>query len=270
MLYNYSNILRFGDIMLFEEKHSKTNYYTTLEYDNILCISHCQSSFEILFVTEGCVDTVFSDRKVRVNEGECIWVLPYEIHHYETPENSKVFIAIFSADYLTDFAKAVKGKALKNPVVSFNKNDTVALKGTDLFSKKAVLYRLCAAAFKNGTEEKNGSFDNDTAARIMIYIQEHYKEQITLRDIAEELGYSYSYTSALFKSIFNKGISDVINEHRLDCAKKLLKENTHTITEIAELSGFSTIRNFNAVFKNAYNISPSQYQSDCTKGLEKQ
>ena len=86
--------------MLFEEKHSKTNYYTTLEYDNILCISHCQSSFEILFVTEGCVNTVFSDKKVRVNEGECIWVLPYEIHNYETPENSKVFIAIFSADYL--------------------------------------------------------------------------------------------------------------------------------------------------------------------------
>ncbi len=249
-------------MMLFEEKHSKTNYYTTLEYDNILCIPHCQSSFEILFVTEGSIDTVFSDRRVKVNEGECIWILPYEIHYYETPKNSKVFIVIFSVDYLADFAEAVRGKTLINPVISFDKENINALTNGDVFSKKAILYRLCSVVNKNGTKVNSDNTDNDIAARIMIYIQEHFKEQISLGNIAEYLGYSYSYTSAVFKNIFHKSVSDIVNEHRLDYAKKLLKKNTHTITEVAELSGFSTIRNFNAVFKRVCKLSPSQYQAD--------
>ena len=247
--------------MLFEEKHSKTNYYTTLEYDNILCIPHCQSTFEILFVTEGCVDTVFSDRKIRVGAGECIWVLPFEIHHYETQKNSKVFIAIFSADYVSEFANAIKNKSLALPTVPFCLSDINSLDSGDIFLIKSALYSLCSKVYRNGTKDKIGDADSDTAARIMVYIQEHFKEPITLSDIAEKLGYSYSYTSAIIKNDFGKSISDVINEHRLDFAKKLLKESTHTITEIAEESGFSTIRNFNAVFKKAYNQSPSQYRN---------
>ena len=46
---------------------------------------------------------------------------------------------------------------------------------------------------------------------------------------------------------------------RLKRAVQLLKEDTHTITEIAEMTGFSDAKYFREVFKKHYNVSPSQY-----------
>ena len=40
---------------------------------------------------------------------------------------------------------------------------------------------------------------------------------------------------------------------------KLLKEGTHSITEIAEMTGFSDAKYFREVFKKHFNVSPSQY-----------
>ena len=44
--------------------------------------------------------------------------------------------------------------------------------------------------------------------------------------------------------------------------KKLLKEQKHTITEIAEMTGFSDAKYFREVFKKHFNVSPSQYAKE--------
>ena len=45
-------------------------------------------------------------------------------------------------------------------------------------------------------------------------------------------------------------------------ATKLLKEQKHTITEIAEMTGFSDAKYFREVFKKHFNVSPSQYAKE--------
>lgn len=247
--------------MLFEEKHSKNNYFCLLEYENINCLLHCQTSFEILFVESGQVILELKDRTLEVNQGECAWVLPYEIHRITTSQESKVSISIFSTDYIADFYDTVKNKSLKNPVTKFSYDTLGMLKNNsnDRFLLKSALYGLCSNVITNGINEDESKSKTDNSVKIILYIQEHYKEQITLKSLANELGYSYSYTSAIFKNCFNKSFSDAVNEYRLNEAIKLLKSKKFTITEVSQLCGFSTIRNFNISFKNHFGKTPREY-----------
>lgn len=61
------------------------------------------------------------------------------------------------------------------------------------------------------------------------------------------------------RALTDQAPGDYIRLIRLKHAVKLLKEGTHSITEIAEMTGFSDAKYFREVFKKRYNVSPSQY-----------
>ena len=80
--------------MLFEEKHSKQNYNTTLHYQNMHTILHCQTSAEILLITRGIVHAVCQHEVYRLSAGKAIWVMPYEVHSYDTIEENDATVYI--------------------------------------------------------------------------------------------------------------------------------------------------------------------------------
>ena len=55
---------------------------------------------------------------------------------------------------------------------------------------------------------------------------------------------------------------DYVRLIRLKRAMQLLKEQKYTITEVAEMTGFSDAKYFREVFKKHFNVSPSQYAKD--------
>lgn len=61
------------------------------------------------------------------------------------------------------------------------------------------------------------------------------------------------------RDLTDQAPADYIRLIRLKRAVQLLKEGTHTITEIAEMTGFSDAKYFREVFKKHYGVSPSQY-----------
>lgn len=61
------------------------------------------------------------------------------------------------------------------------------------------------------------------------------------------------------RALTDQAPGDYIRLIRLKRAVNLLKEGTHSITEIAEMTGFSDAKYFREVFKKHYNVSPSQY-----------
>lgn len=247
--------------MLFEEKHSKQNYNTTLHYQNMRTILHCQTSAEILLITRGIVHAVCQHEVYRLSAGKAIWVMPYEVHSYDTIEENDATVYIFSTDTIPDFFQFMDGKRLTQPVISFSKNELDALseKNTDLFSKKSALYALASKAVQGGTTAIEKRTDFDPMCKMMLYIQSHYRENVTLHDLARHMGYSYNYASHLFRQYFSIGFCEMINMHRLDEAARLLKQPSFSITEIAGQTGFSTIRTFNTAFKKRFLMTPSEY-----------
>lgn len=96
--------------------------------------------------------------------------------------------------------------------------------------------------------------------RITEYINENFCDNITLDTIAQTTGLSRYYVSHLFKELMNTTFVNYINELRLTRAAMLLTTTDTPIIEIAGMSGFNNISNFNRAFKMYYEMTPSKYR----------
>lgn len=248
--------------MLFEIKHSNNNHYSVISIDSINCVPHCHTSYELLFVMYGEINAVVGGVEYTVSKNECIIILPMQVHSYSTIAKNQVKISIFSYDYIYDFHNEMRNSVLSNPVVSFDFTDTSLLLNSDnRYEIKSVLYKYCSKLIKNGKNISNQN-NNELLVKIVNYIQNHYKNTISLRQIAGELGYSYNYLSSFFKKNFSCGFCEYVNKFRLSEAVRLLRKTDMPITEIAFESGFASIRNFNDAFKREYGISPAIFKKD--------
>lgn len=96
--------------------------------------------------------------------------------------------------------------------------------------------------------------------RITEYINENFCDNISLDTIAQTTGLSRYYVSHLFKELMNTTFVNYVNELRLTRAAMLLTTTDTPIIEIAGMSGFNNISNFNRAFKMYYDTTPSKYR----------
>lgn len=91
-----------------------------------------------------------------------------------------------------------------------------------------------------GAEEQSGQ-DRDTERIrcIMVYIQEHYAEKITLEELAEQIHLCRSESCRLFKRYMNASIFDYLLDYRVERSLPLLRDDRLDVTQIAGMTGFS-------------------------------
>lgn len=93
---------------------------------------------------------------------------------------------------------------------------------------------------------------------IIRYLEEHYGKDITLDSLAELLGYNKSYLCVAFKKDTHSTIMDFLNMIRIRRAAELIVYSDHSLTQVAELCGFTTVSHFNRVFVKYVGITPGQ------------
>ena len=92
------------------------------------------------------------------------------------------------------------------------------------------------------------------------YISAHYREPLTLSDVAAKLGYSYYYLSHIFKGYAGMGFNRFCNMRRVAEAEHLLRNTNRSVTDIALESGFSNARSFNRAFQDVMHMPPLRYR----------
>lgn len=96
---------------------------------------------------------------------------------------------------------------------------------------------------------------------IINYIDEHYKENITLNSVAEEFHYSPAHLSRLFKEHIGYNFYEYLQDVRLMNAMELLKKPENILLiDCAMEVGFPNIKSFIATFKKTYNCTPSEWK----------
>lgn len=96
--------------------------------------------------------------------------------------------------------------------------------------------------------------------QIEQYIHFHYAKHLSLESIAEEFSLSSNYLSRSFKKKTGTGITDYINNVRIQKAKELLENPEIKIFHIAAQVGYSDEKYFSRVFKKTVGMSPLQYR----------
>ena len=113
------------------------------------------------------------------------------------------------------------------------------------------------AGENDGLEEVNSFVVRNAVA----YIEENYKNKISLSDVAEEIFVSRWHLSKVLNQYLGKSFSEIINGYRIEAAKKLLLNPSMRIGEIAEEVGFSDSAHFSHVFKKMVGMSANEYRN---------
>ena len=92
------------------------------------------------------------------------------------------------------------------------------------------------------------------------FIREHYKEPITVDDVAREINLSRRHLYKKFMQTVGHSVFDEIRKNRINHICKLLIETDWSVYKIATSAGFTGIEHIARYFQNATNMTPNEYR----------
>ncbi|QOS80862.1 AraC family transcriptional regulator [Paenibacillus sp. JNUCC31] len=95
--------------------------------------------------------------------------------------------------------------------------------------------------------------------RTMLFIDEHYRNELSLESCADAEQMTPYALSKAFKQVSGMNFIDYLTRVRMDAAKQLLRETTMKINDIAGAVGYQHSY-FNRIFKKQEGLTPSQYR----------
>ena len=242
--------------------HHNAFFYTTEGFEH-----HLHKNLEFLYVIRGSVHCTHNHIHYRMEAGDCGLCLPYDIHSLKPEENARYWVLVFSEEYVRTFTHSLAGKRADGfrfrcapDVDQYIRQRLIVDQPLTTLTLKSCLYAICEQYLNQVNMVHSGQIKTEAITVIDRYIREHHTKNISLSDIARELGYDYNYTSRYFRNTFHMTFTEFINIYRLETAIRLLEETDHSITAIAFESGFQSLRSFHHFFKKHTNTTPSQYK----------
>lgn len=115
--------------------------------------------------------------------------------------------------------------------------------------------------FCGRTAQEFADYENKQKIRQAAqYIQQHFREPLSMTVVSNHVSMNYSLFSLLFKQYTGVNFSGYLQELRVNEAKRLLEETDWRVNEICRRAGFSDDKHFLKVFKAAVGFSPTEYR----------
>lgn len=260
----------------YEQKKYKLEFFTR----TVLSPKpNIHQELELIFMLDGDIDVYINNRKFKAKKNDAVLVFPNQLHYYEQNESSKYLLMIFYNDIVPYAKKTLLYSAPISNIVNCENMDNVLFAVSQLRH-----YGNYSKGFENGdpsfplllTGYLNimlhdimlqmkftdiSELDNKITHRLLQYCTQHFEENISMQSVCEACGFSYYQVSRLFSKTFGINFSGYINNLRISKACILLRESSMSINDIAYSVGFDTIRNFNRVFLNIMQMTPSEYKN---------
>lgn len=121
------------------------------------------------------------------------------------------------------------------------------------------IYELIACLKKDKTSETNQM--KRYALMAKNYIETNYDQDISVSEIARQLGLDRSYFSTIFKNVIGKPPQQYIVDYRLEKAAHFMSTYHYTPLQAARYCGYSDLFNFSKMFKKKYGVAPRYYRN---------
>lgn len=241
--------------------------------DNIdgSCPFKFHSQIELYFVEEGEIKAFINDHQKILKKDHMAITMSYDAHLFRSVKKSKSSILFIPLEICNEFSELIKGKNINNPFIcdvdTVNKIKSYVNEikdGCNDIQLRGYLYVVLGIVLDNVfLTETDRSFEPELSSAILIYLNQNFREKITLDTLSLKFGYSKSYLSRFFKKNFGIGFNRYVNILRLRHYLLLMHEKNYTNTYCAFESGFDSLGTFYRVFKQEFNCSPGEYFSNC-------
>lgn len=264
--FNYSNIsssLYISEIYTKFYQEKGTNYNFSGEK---------HSYWELTYVDKGELLTTIDGVSYHLKQGDLIFYAPMQFHTQSTFE--KISSSYLTINFKMNFNHA---DLLCNKIFSLKRdsyfivtklieelsNDNLYSNDLSLCYLKQLIIqmlRLDNSYFHSKpTTHMQQTYENELLNDILLYIDNNIYEKISVSTLCEHFCISTSMLHSLFRKNMNNTAKNYINELKLSKSKELIRNSTHTLSEISEMLGFSSIHYFSKKFKSYFNISPTEY-----------
>ncbi|MDN9012702.1 AraC family transcriptional regulator [Brevibacillus laterosporus] len=157
---------------------------------------------------------------------------------------------------------------------SFSPNDPISLfhkvkdmnqewkqpRSIERFYVKSEFYQFVYSILRQFQGQEIYVKEPGIVTQVILYMQKHYSESITLESLAETLNYSVPHLSALFKKETGHSLIHYLIRIRMEMAASLLVETDATLREIAVSVGYEDPYYFGRLFKKYKGVSPARYR----------
>jgi len=99
----------------------------------------------------------------------------------------------------------------------------------------------------------------------LVYLQHHFREPLSLMEVARHAGLSPHYFSECFHKATGQTFQRYVQDLRVRFAHTLLGVSQLPVTVICSSAGFTSLAHFERVFKRRFGVSPRAYQQGCAK-----
>lgn len=257
-------------MILYQTENFGKNYeYRSNPHERWVMPPHIHEFSEIAFTRTGVTTVYVSGKRYEVPENHLIFILPNQIHEYTDETASTMRCAVFSNDHISYFFHRIRDTEPQNPVVDFS--DTPELLEALAASDPSETMRLCGLLslvcdrlLSSTPFVKRTASEHNVFHEVIRYVSENFRKEIRLSDLAKRLGYHEKYLSSTLHALTGMNFRTFLASYRISYAKELLRageKHPLRVSEIALLSGFSSINSFNRAFRRGTGMTPMQYRA---------
>ena len=247
---------------------------------------HWHKEFEILRIVSGDFKLYINNIEYNLTAGDVAFIGCGLLHRGE-PKTCEYECAVFDINMLRR-RSADKISPLILPIISGNSLVNTLLQKDDSllystvsslffalqneapffeFSVYGILFNLFHTLYSNGLIEKaapnkRSGHQTEIIANLIDYIETHYCEHISLKQLSTLSGLNEKYLCKLFKEFTDHTPIDYINSLRIEGACHEITANRKSITEAAFDSGFNDLSYFCRTFKKHKGVTPKKYLAE--------
>ncbi|MDO4623227.1 MAG: AraC family transcriptional regulator [Eubacteriales bacterium] len=260
-------------------------YYNDTKLDSVEAHSH--SYYEFYFFLEGDVRMYIAEKEHALHPGDVLVIPPGIPHHAEIRDNSipyRRFVFWISEAYASLLMKnsldygyimqyVIQHKEYVFPIDRVTANELhtkvfrlLAEVHSERFGREAQI-QVCiqdTLLFLNRKiyEQKHRNTESEERSlyqSLLLFIEEHLDEDLSLERLAREFYVSKYYLSHLFKDTSGFSLHQYITKKRLSQCLALIMTN-QAITDVYMQYGFADYTSFYRAFKKEYGASPKEYK----------
>ncbi len=250
---------------------------------------HWHSEFEFFLLVSGSAEFHVEKSVSRLFPGDAVFIPPYCLHEAVSYVPCSFYAIVFQPHYLFEDSSAYLYRKYIAPIY-MNGDKTACHFHSDAEQGDSWEQQMCRR-IKNVTSDYCHSveksallikaellicwnlFYEHNISRLQImqkdsritgliaYLEEHYAEDMTLKELAGRSYLSEGQLSRIFKQQMGTSIITYLNRIRMIHACQLLTGTNKKIADIANSCGFNNISHFNRVFHSYLHCSPREYRS---------
>ncbi len=263
--------------IFYQNHNQRLLFYTS---DDNTYASHLHKQTELLVVLEGSITVTVDYASYTLTTDMGAIIFPNQLHSLITNGHSKILLCIFDVGLCHSYQKYFKYDLPSDnhfTLESMSAHSRIALmgllrltrdfqRGTPIpgsvfaYAEGYLTLFLADLFLVLPLKGKSAPDDLDLEQRVLLFLDSHFTENLSLDMLSKEFGVSRFTLSRLFSDKLHTGFPSYVNAKRLEYAKDLLSSTGLAVTQIALEAGFGSSRTFFREFQGAFHTTPADYR----------